>query len=107
MVQEAHNFDLESLVTPINIEQYDKLLKETQYDKSKANYLVNGFRNGFDIGYRGPRDVKITARNMRCRVGTPTHLWNMVIDEVKAKRYAGPFAVCPFQYFIQSPLGKK
>lgn len=107
VIQEDHNFDLSNIVTPLNVEVYQQLLKESNYQKDKAEFLVDGFSNGFDLGYRGPRDIKIESKNMKCRVGSKTHLWNMVIAEVKEKRYAGPFAICPFDNFIQSPLGKK
>ena len=32
-------------------------------------------------------------------------LWNKVMKEVKAKRYAGPFTKIPFDHYIQSPIG--
>lgn len=106
MVEEAHNFDLHSIVTPIDVGAYQALLAETGYDQDKTKFLVGGFQHGFDIGYRGPRDVTIQSKNMRCRVGSKTHLWNMVIAEVKQLRYAGPFKNCPYDHYIQSPLGK-
>lgn len=93
-------------MTPLNVEAYQHLLIETDFHEAKTVMLVNGFKNGFDIEYRGPRDVKIESNNMRLRVGSKFHLWNMIMDEVKEKRYAGPFKECPFNHFIQSPLGK-
>ena len=32
-------------------------------------------------------------------------LWNKVMKEVEAKRFAGPFEKIPFDNFIQSPIG--
>ena len=50
------NFDLTSIVTPINADRLEYLLKSTSYDEEETKYLVNGFRNGFDIKYHGPTD---------------------------------------------------
>ena len=43
----------------------------------------------------------MTAPNLKLTVGNETILWNKVMKEVKAKRYAGPFT----EDFIQSPIG--
>ena len=73
--------------------------------KEKSNYLVNGFRNGFELGYRGPEDIKQTSRNLKFTIGNKTELWNKVMKEVQLKRYAGPFEDIPFENYIQSPIG--
>ena len=68
--------------------------------------MVDSFRNGFDIGYEGSEDVKITSPNLKFRVGDETILWNKVMKEIKAGRYAGPFKKIPFSdHYIQSPIG--
>ena len=38
-------------------------------------------------------------------IGDETVLWNKVMGEVKAKRYAGPYKQIPFKNYIQSPIG--
>lgn len=73
----------------------------------ETNELVDGFRNGFDLGYRGPTDVKMEANDLKVRVGSKKELWNKIMDEVKAKRFAGGFRQPPFDNYIQSPLGNK
>ena len=78
---------------------------ETQYDKDKTEYLVDGFKNGFSIGYQGPEDVQLTSQNLRLTVGDPIDLWNKVMKEVQVGRYAGPFETIPFDNYIQSPIG--
>lgn len=103
---EAHNFDINNIVTPIKVEVYEEMLRKSGFPEDKAEFLIRGFKHGFDIGYRGPRNVTIQSRNMRCRVGTKTDLWNMVMAEVKEARYAGPFLHCPFDNYICSPLGR-
>ena len=99
------NKDLSKIVTPVNVKIYERLLKESGYDKYKTKYLVQGFKSGFDLGYEGPKRIKRTAKNLQLRVGSKVELWNKVMAEVKAKRYAGPFEEVPFRYFIQSPIG--
>ena len=99
------NHDMENIVTPINVEMYSQLLNESGYDKIKAQKLVNGFRNGFSIGYQGSEDVKRYSPNLKIRIGDEIDLWNKVMKEVKLNRYAGPFEEIPFDNFIQSPIG--
>ena len=105
-VLQFENLDLESIKTPVNVEMFHKLLIESEYDENETNFLIDGFKNGFSIGYEGNRDVKITSPNLKFReVGDPIQLWNKVMKEVKEKRYAGPFEKIPFDNYIQSPIG--
>ena len=55
----------------------------------------------FSLGYAGPTKIKRRAHNLKLRIGSPTELWNKIMVEVKAKRYAGPFKKVPYKYFIQ------
>ena len=52
------NFDLNNTVTPVNVQEYENLLKATNYDPVKSKKLIDGFTNGFSIGYCGKRNVK-------------------------------------------------
>ena len=99
------NFDLESVVTPVNIPVYEQLLKEVGYDERKTQFLVNSFRSGFPLHYHGDQTARITSNNLILHVGDETILWNKVMKEVKCKRYAGPFKGIPYEFFIQSPIG--
>lgn len=103
---EHFNPDLTSLITPIDVRQYEKLLNESNFDPVKTEALVDGFSNGFDIGYRGPEVRQTEANNLKLRVGNDIELWNKVMKEVKEKRVAGGFRKPPFDNYIQSPLGK-
>ena len=82
-------------------------MKAPGYDEYKTKHLVDGFTHGFDLKFRGNHKVKRTAANLKFQpgVGSPLELWNKVMKEVKAKRYAGPFVKPPFEHFIQSPIG--
>ena len=105
-VLQFKNFDLENIKTPVNVKILQQLLEESKYDQHETKFLVDGFTKGFDIGYKGPEDVKITSPNLKFReVGDPVMLWNKVMKEVKEARYAGPFEKIPFEHYIQSPTG--
>lgn len=107
-VKTASNFNLESIVTPIKVNNFERLLRETNYDEGKTNFLIDGFTNGFSIHYNGTTNIRATANNLKLWIGSKLELWNKVITEVELKRYAGPFANVPEAYkdsFIQSPLG--
>ena len=105
-ILQFENFDITNVVSPVNTQVLEELLLLSNYDKQETAFLLNGFRNGFSTGYKGQENVKIKSPNLKFRgVGNPTILWNKVMKEVKAQRYAGPFEEIPFEYFIQSPIG--
>ena len=56
----------DDVVTPIKVDCFEKLLKQYQYDKQKTQFLVNGFKYGFDIGYRGPLYRKNLSEIFHC-----------------------------------------
>ena len=99
------NFDLKNVVTPVNADMLETLLTEANYDRSKTEFLVNGFREGFSIGYTGEENVKLTAPNLMLDAGSQTELWNKVMKEVKLNCFAGPFENIPFDNYIWSPIG--
>ena len=99
------NKDLTSLITPVKVNELDRLLRECNYDEHKRNFLVDGFSNRFEIGYRGNPNVKLSAPNLKLNVGNELILWNKVMKEVEKCRYAGPFEDVPYANYIQSPIG--
>ena len=99
------NLDINNIVTPINVEEYEKLLLEHNYPKEQRQFLLNGFTKGFDIGYQGPKIRSSKSENIPFTIGNEAELWNKVMKEVKLGRYAGPFKDIPFNNFIQSPIG--
>ena len=68
-------------------------------------HIYPGFKDGFDIGYRGPLDRQDVSDNIPFTVGDEMVLWHKVMDEVKVHRFAGPYEKIPFRNFIQSPIG--
>ena len=81
-------------------------MKQVNYNKQESNFLLDGFRNGFDLGYRGPMNRQDTAQTLPFRVGNATILWNKMISEVELNRFAGPFKEIPYEdTYVQSPIG--
>ena len=99
------NYDLTNVKTPVDVDQLVKLLTVAKYPQDKIDKLHRGFSQGFDIGYRGNKNVKMKSPNLKLTIGSPIELWNKVIKEVQLGRYAGPYQTVPFEHYIQSPIG--
>ena len=99
------NFDLKNVVTPVRVDELESLLQLSGYPHSELDFIVNGFQNGFDIGYEGPQVQQSSARNLPFTVGDKLDLWNKLMHEVEAKRVAGPFLTVPYSNYIQPPIG--
>ena len=93
------------MVTPVDASKLKMLLEESNYPRKKTADLINGFINGFYIGYEGPKEIVQESKNLQLRVGSKLELWNKVMKEVKDKRFAGPYKKPPFKHYIQSPIG--
>ena len=107
MVKHFENLDIENIVTPVNARRLKELLEQSEYDVDETQFLVDGFTNGFDIGYEGPIHRRNTSNNIPFWVGNKEIMWEKIMKEVSEKRVAGPFKreEIPFKYFVQSPLG--
>ena len=57
-ISSCANYDIKHIVTPVKVDVLERLLKVSKYDKEETDFLVNGFRNGFDIKYEGPEERK-------------------------------------------------
>ena len=99
------NWNLHDVVTPIKVDVYHKLLQESGFDKEKTRYLVQGFKQGFDIGYQGPQIRRDSASNIPIKVGLEKDMWEKLMKEVELGRHAGPFLDIPYENYIQSPIG--
>ena len=103
--QYKSNFNLTDIVTPVHADKFKNVLEESGYDPNKTDYLYTGFKEGFDLGYKGKEDVRMSSPNLKFVIGSKTILWNKVMSKVEAGRYAGPFENIPFDSYIQSPIG--
>ena len=94
---------------PIKVQELKQLLIESEYDKQKPKYLIDGFTKGFELGYEGPEQRTDTSENLPLNdLGMKTDLWNKVMKEVEVNRYAGPYKFSDLPVkdcFIQSPIG--
>ena len=102
---EYYNPDLTNIVTPIKPDVLENWLIKLGFDPEKRNFLVQGFKSGFDLCYTGPTDRQSRAKNIPFTVGNCEVLWKKLLREVKLKRVAGPFDHIPFEFYIQSPIG--
>ena len=77
------------IITPIDADKLHQLLKFTKYDKEKTEFLIKGFKDGFDMGYRGPLIRRDYSNNIPFTpgVGDETEMWKKVMKEVELKRY--------------------
>ena len=48
-------FDLEKVKTPVHAQVFNDLLTQSLYDRDETAFLIDGFMNGFSIGYEGPQ----------------------------------------------------
>ena len=93
------------IVTPVNADELERLLKLSNYDPMETKFLVDGFRRGFSIDYQGEECRKDYAENIPFRsVGSSEELWEKLMKEVNLKRYVGLFKQVPFNEFVQSPI---
>lgn len=90
-VKQESNYNLYGIITPINVEKLRCLLEASHYDPEETQFLIQGFMEGFKLGYQGPRNIKRVANNLRFRVGDSFDLWGKIMTEVAAQRYAGPY----------------
>ena len=68
-IEYYENFNLTSIVTPLQVEKYAALLKEVNYDPVETDFLIDGFTNGFDISYRGEQIRQSSSSNIPFSVG--------------------------------------
>ena len=91
------------LPTPIKFATLDHML--SQYPVlADASFLREGFSKGFCIGYSGPRQSRVAG----CLSSASANMLvvrNMLAQEIKLGRIAGPFKVMPFRNLQCSPIG--
>lgn len=88
----------------MRVEKLESLLNETNYRADDTKFLVDGFTNGFNLGYQGPLNRRTFAKNHKLRAGNQVVLWNKLMKEVRVGRLTGPHTEPPYDSFIQSPI---
>ena len=88
------------ITTPIKVEVLKKLL----LGYHNKEYLLDGFRNGFRLGFSGPRN-SMSASNLKSCRDHPEIVREKISSEIAAKRVKGPFSEPPFPEMKISPIG--
>lgn len=73
-------------------------------NKSDAEILLNGFKEGFHLNYNGPR-VSFTAKNLISADMYKEETLSKLTKEVQLGRMLGPFNVKPISNLRVSPIG--
>ena len=104
---ELEDFNWTQIITPINVRALRQLLIQSNYPLTETDFLIEGFTNGFDVGYAGPTDRQDESKNIPLKVGTQSEMWNKIMKEVQLNRMSGPYTrdKLPFKSYIQSPIG--
>ena len=95
---------LDKSVPPvIDVDRFENLLQHYGYDPERTSYLVDGFRNGFDIGFAKPICGSSASNSaaVKCR---PHILKELIDKELKHGRFLGPFQHPPFDRVHINPL---
>ena len=89
--------------SPINIQCLKHCLSEYP-DRINSYFLLDGFKHGFHLGYKGPR-IPLLCKNLKSAYDNPNELQNIIDMEVEKHRTLGPFSVPPISNLRTSPIG--
>ena len=87
----------------ININLFEKLL-ESHPNRYLVSYIVDGLRNGFDIGFTGNPSATF-PKNLRSADQNKSEIQSAINKEVHRGHTAGPFPSPPFPLTHCSPIG--
>ena len=73
-------------------------------DKYLVEFILNGFHNGFNIGFRGVMNEQPLKNNKSAR-DIPDKVSEAIAKEVQRGHTAGPFLHPPFPHCHVSPIG--
>ncbi len=76
-------------MTPIKVAELESIVKEYP-DKETAAFLVQGFKEGFKIGFKGERK-SFQCDNLDSANQNLPELRAMILKELMAGRVEGPF----------------
>lgn len=88
--------------TPRKVDRLSYWLKG--FDFNSFNYLIDGFKFGFDIGFRGSVTQHEVSNLLSAR-SKPEVVEGKVKKELEGNRFVGPFREKPFKLMQLSPLG--
>jgi hypothetical protein len=96
------NNPLADITTPIRVKMLKSWLQH--YPNELKDRLIQGFSNGFSIGFQGPKYSKLSS-NHPSILESPEIVRPMIDKELHMGRIAGPFTTPPLDPFVVSPLG--
>lgn len=100
---ENSNLDLRSLApSPINLTNLTVAL--SSYNNDEAEFLLDGFTNGFSLNYTGPRQPRV-SKNLNSALQNIQIVQQKIDKELAAGRVAGPFKDPPLVNLQVSPIG--
>lgn len=92
------------VVIPINAQNLERLLEG--YDDNKRRFLVNGFKFGLHVHFKGTlRSDPTKLKNLKSAVEMPDIVDQKLKKELVSGRIAGLFDEHPFNNFHLGPLG--
>ena len=97
---EGSSLSASAIHTPIKVSPFYDLVSGFNFDK----YLISGFRNGFRLGYIGPRGYR-TCHNLPSCAENPSVIDTKIKKEIVSGRVKGPFPIKPFEKIQISPIG--
>ena len=91
-----------TISTPVNV----NLLRHEprNHPHQSSVYLLEGFTNGFDMGYTG-ECMPVCTNNLLFALHNPDPVYEAISKELSRGHIAGPFASPPFPNLHCSPLG--
>ncbi|MES9971263.1 MAG: reverse transcriptase domain-containing protein, partial [Candidatus Thiodiazotropha sp.] len=91
---------IHKVVTPIKVE----VLAPYLVNYHQASYLIKGFSYGFQLGYLGQRQFRMSSNMSSCKQFSDV-ISHKIKAEVAAGRLKGPFSSPPFKNIQISPIG--
>ncbi|XP_070198593.1 uncharacterized protein [Littorina saxatilis] len=97
-----HQPATKNVPTPVSVDRLAFWLEG--YDSKKAEFLLDGFRHGFRVGFQG-KVTSIVHKNLKSAALQPQVVDQHIKKKISAGRMHGPFVSPPFPQFQCSPVG--
>ena len=92
-----------NIQTPVNADLLAAELEVYTFP-DLAEYLISDLREGFHLGYTGPR-FAITPKNLKSAWDNAAQVTEAIVKELSRDHIAGPFPTPPLENLHCSPLG--
>ena len=93
------------IISPIKLAVLEHYLREYPCPGT-TQFLLSGFRHGFDIGFRGSfSNDNARPRNLRSAMDNADKVTEAIVKELNRGHTSGPFPYPPFPHTHCSPIG--